>query len=102
MDPSGKVQQRGCEVRTSWEKYELSHDSRSLLFLSNQCSEDMLLRFRITTRGKVRELMHQDRKDSELEEMHFVLKSSEEKVYGSQNTNSALLLQQCTHNIKLL
>lgn len=45
--------------------------------------------------------MHQDCKDSELEEMHFVLKSSEENVYGSQNTNSALLLQKCTRNIKL-
>lgn len=71
------------------------------MFLSKQFSVDMLLRIRITTKGKVRKLMHQEHEDSELEEKHFVLKSSKENVYGSQNTNSALLLQKCTRNIKL-
>lgn len=47
--------------------------------------------------------MHRDRKDSgaELEEMYFLLKSSEENRDGSQNTNSALFLQNPTRNIKL-
>lgn len=47
--------------------------------------------------------MHRDRKDrgAKLEEMYFLLKSSEENTYGSQNTNSALFLQNHTRNIKL-
>lgn len=47
--------------------------------------------------------MHRDRKDSgaELEKMYFLLKSSEENTYGSQNTNSAFLLQNRSREIKL-